>query len=198
MFLMRSCLPAVLGTLATLLLSSSAQAQLIPLEAELKPAVVPSPFKWTIPHGVLFFNTNVGSFKIMGNDKAPAEGQLDFTFKGTVLFSDLDPNSVLKVSGNVRREIHDTKYRKDVYFGQGRITVVGRFRAIQFFGRDMRARFDGFGVVRAVGEFDKNLDTGRYWYQGDPRKEYWQTALVSISVPRWETPKPKIKIQGGG
>jgi hypothetical protein len=195
---MRASSPVVLLGAAFLFFPLGARAQ-SPLNVGLTPATVAVPPGLMLKqkHTVLFFNTNVGSFKIMGSDKDEAEGQLDMSFSGTVLISDMDPKSVLLITGNVRQEIDDTTYHKKVYFGTGHLTIVGRFRAIQWFGRDLRARMNGFGIIRIVGEFDKQLNTGLYWYEGDSQKMYWNTNLMTVLLPKFELPKPNVKVQGG-
>jgi hypothetical protein len=192
-------LPALFAAFVFLAGGALAQSDL-KQALQARPIASPTGVKFTQKHGIINFNTNVGSFKLLASDPNKAEGTLDFTFKGTVLISDLDPGSTLVVSGNVRKEIDDQHLHKAVYFGDGRITVAGKWRAVQFFGRNLRARFDGFGVLRLVGEFDKSLETGYYWYQGDDVKDYnyWNTSMNTVGVPKYEAAKPKIKFEGGG
>ena len=191
---MRFALPLVV-----LCLSGAALAD-TPLTAGLTPIPInKSPnLKFTQNHGTLFFNTNVGSFKLLGVNEIPVEGTLDMTFKGTVLISNLDKNSTILLNGNIRKEIDDQKLQKQVYFGEGRITIIGKLRAVQFFGQQLRGRFDGFGVLRLYGEFDKNLDTGYYWYKGDSTQGTWNTGGMTLVVPRSDQVKPKVKIEGQG
>src|SRR5687767_1946723 len=104
MFPMRPCLRAVLGC-AGLVLAAPAFCQLIPLTQGLTPVPAPKPagLEWRHPHGLLYFNTNIGSFKLVSNADDPSEGTLDFIFKGTVLISDMDPASRLVLNGNIRK-----------------------------------------------------------------------------------------------
>jgi len=112
------------------------------------------------------FHTNVGSFKLLGSDPNLVQGKLDFGFKGTVLISDLEEGSKVSVSGDVRKEYTTDDKSKILYFGNGKISILGRFRAVQFFGQNLKGRFFGWGVFRFYGEFDKNLDTGSYQLDG--------------------------------
>ncbi|HSI71801.1 MAG TPA: hypothetical protein VK934_01375 [Fimbriimonas sp.] len=197
---MHPCLPKLFGAASAIAVASSAVAQ-SPLDVPLqvRPVAPPVGMKWIKPHGKVFFNTNVGSFKLMATDENPAEGTLDMSFRGTLLISNLDPASTLIVTGNVRREINDEKYKRQVFFGDGRITIVGKFRSVQFFGRGLRAAFDGHGFGRLYGEFDKNLDTGLYWYQGFQTKTPWNTGGAPMQVPLAGAvePKVKVKVKGG-
>lgn len=174
---------------------------LLPLNKGLAPITIPKPvgIKYVKQHGLIYFNTNVGSFKILGINEIPVEGTIDLEFKGTVLVSDLEPGSSIVVSPGIRREIDDKKLNKQVYFGHGRITIEGKLRALQFFGTDLRARFDGFGFIRLYGEFDRNLDTGLFWFKGfETQQAPWNNGGISFSVPRADLVKPKVKIEGQG
>jgi len=191
---MRSIFAAALTPATLLALTSIANCQSGPLAQGISAPQLPVPvgIKWGQQHSQLFYNANIGSFKILGNETTPAEGQLDMTFNGTVLISDMDPASKLVITGSVRKEIDDVKDHKVVYHGSGRLTFIGKVRGIQFFGRDLRASYNGFGVVRMVGEFDKNLDTGLWWYAGDTEKQFWATSLITIPLPKSQVVPPKI------
>ncbi|MEJ5170460.1 MAG: hypothetical protein WHU10_05685 [Fimbriimonadales bacterium] len=126
-------------------------------------------------YGRMHFETKLGSFRVING-----EGQLQMTFKGTVLVSQ-HQDGVLNVTGNVRKEI-DERGRK-VYFGQGRLAITGRWRAIQWFGRDMSADWLGAGMVQLKGEFDKDLNTGTFWVDDPKQIQYWQTSLITVLLP---------------
>lgn len=145
--------------------------------------------------GGLTFKTNVGSFKLLGAGEVPASGKLTIKFKGTVLVSGAGNDTKVTTSGKVLREINDTKTMKSVYHGEGTLVVDGKVRAVQFFGRDLDGRFYGMGIFRLYGEFDKDLNTGTYKFDGDETK-IWGTGGVTCAVPSLEqaTPKPIIKI----
>jgi hypothetical protein len=130
-------------------------------------------------HGTLNFKTSVGSFKILGG-ASPAEGSVELKFSGSVLVSGLD--GTVTTSESVRKEIDNRVDKKQVFFGNGTMKVTGKFRAIQFFGRDLEGRFNGFGVMRLYGEFDKNLNTGEVWYEGKEH-EAWGTSGKQMSNP---------------
>jgi hypothetical protein len=197
---MRSALPKLFGAVLASLVASCALAQLGDLKTPLqfRPIVKPAGMKWMRPHGTAFFNTNVGSFKLMAADELPAEGTLDMAFRGTVLVSNLEPGSTIVVTGNVRKEIDDQKYKRQVYFGDGRLTIVGKFRSVQFFGRGLRAAFEGYAFGRLYGEFDKNLDTGLYWYKELPNQTPWSSGGSPLQVPLPGTQQPKVKVEGKG
>jgi hypothetical protein len=146
------------------------------------------------PLGTAYLTANVGSFKILARGATPVTGTLTMTFTGTVLVSGLQQGGRISVTGNVRREYNNEKERKQLYHGSGSITISGKTTAIQWFGRNMSAKFNGFGLIRAYGEFDKNMETGRWWYEGDEaRKKYWMAnGATPIAVPKEEA------VQGPG
>lgn len=129
----------------------------------------------------LFFNTRVGSFKILqkGPD-SPPRGTVTMSFTGSVLISDL--KGTVTPAGSVRREYFEQKRNKQVWFGTGKLVISGQFKAVQWFGRDLTAHFHGNAVVRLVGEFDKDLETGYWWF--DPaHKQYWGNNMRTVAVP---------------
>lgn len=130
--------------------------------------------------GNMFFNANVGSFKILGPGDDMAEGTLTFNCKGSVLISGLQGTVTAQ---GLRREINDEKLGKQVYFGQGKMTIKGKWNGIQFFGRDLRATWNGFGIIRLFGEFDKNLSTGEYWFSNDPERKPWFNGGMTLTNP---------------
>lgn len=152
--------------------------------------------------------TKIGSFKVLPKGKERPAGRLEFAFKGTVLITDLAPGSYLKTTGNVRMEYEDKPHAKQVYFGSGRMLIVGSFANCQWFGQNLDFTFKGTGIVRMIAEFDKKLETGQFWY--DPAdKMPLQAALNPINVPkvndgptdamtREEYEALKKKLQGGG
>lgn len=150
------------------------------------------------PYATVFFTANVGSYKILSRGPTPAQGTLTMSFKGTVLVSGLQKGGTITTEGDVRREYNSDKYLKQVYFGKGKITVKGKFSGIQWFGRDMSSSFTGFALIRMFGEFDKNLETGRWWYANEPnKKRYWspnganQVVVPQGAAPNQAKPSPK-------
>ncbi len=198
---MRSLLPKLIcAALVVAFGTYEASAQDSDLKKPLQMRTIQKPagIQWKKEHARAFFNTNIGSFKLIATDQDPVEGTLDVVFRGTILISNLEPGSTVVVSGNVRKEIDDKKYKRQVYFGNGRITISGRLRSVQFFGQGLRAGFDGFGFGRLYGEFDRNLETGYYWLDGDEDKTPWGTGGMPMAVPPPNFVKPKVKIQGKG
>jgi len=135
----------------------------------------------------LNFQTNLGSFR-----SANGAGKIQFSFSGTVLIHnwDLDVKNKdiekapktykVTLQGNIRKEYE--KHGRAVYFGKGTITIEGVWRAIQWFGKNMKGQWTGAGSISIVGEFDKQGDTGLYWY--DPaKKNYWPTSLIELTLP---------------
>ncbi|MBI1756968.1 MAG: hypothetical protein HYR64_07675 [Fimbriimonas ginsengisoli] len=146
----------------------------------------------------IFFETRVGSFKVLGTTDVPARGHLEVSFKGTVLVSGL--NGSVGVQGAVRKQYEDAKHKRTVYFGAGKIVVDGSWQGVQWFGRDSKSMFraasGGAALVRLTGEFDQNLKTGEYWFAADPsHKDHWLTSMITIRVPRppAERPTPVIE-----
>ncbi len=128
----------------------------------------------------LWFETNVGSFKILPRGDVLPSGDLTMSFTGSVLVSEL--KGTITPEGNVRREYSNKERNREVWFGTGKLTLKGNFRAIQWFGRDLKAKFSGNGFVRLYGEFDKNLDTGLFWF--DPKeKRYWGNHGLGVGLP---------------
>ncbi|WP_144241255.1 hypothetical protein [Fimbriimonas ginsengisoli] len=149
-------------------------------------------------YGHLNIMTNVGSFKLLGSDAVPVTGALTMSFSGTVLISDPDPKTKVTLSSGVRKDYETKDKTKQVYFGTGTISCVGRVRAIQFFGRDMKGRFDGIAIIRLYGEFDKKLDTGFYWFDGQTDRMPWGTGGNNFAIPNPSMERPKVRVKIGG
>lgn len=132
--------------------------------------------------GIFNMTTRLGSFKLLDGI-----GRVEVSFTGTFLISQLrglqeGRQPVLQVSGNLRRE-YQTRDRI-AYFGTGKIVIVGRFRGLQWFGRNMTGFWYGRGVARLSGEFDRNLETGWYWYRNPERRRPWMaTGSFEARVP---------------
>lgn len=153
----------------------------------------------TAPPGsdTIYFRSNVGSFKILGNQERPAEGKVTLSFDGTVLVTG---RPKLDIQGDVRREYYNAENEKQVFFGRGTIVVEGKFDSIQCFGKSINAVWKGWGKIRLFGEFDKNLETGYYWFHDEPsRKRPWSPYGNEVDVPEvrlWDprkvTPKKRV------
>lgn len=132
-------------------------------------------------YGTLHLSARLGSFRLLDG-----VGRVEVTFTGTLLLTKLKgieggPGSVT-ITGDVRKEFED--HERTAYFGTGKAVVVGRFRGIQWFGRNMRAVWYGAGVARLAGEFDQNLETGWYWYRDPSRRQAWlATGVFEVRLP---------------
>ncbi len=142
-------------------------------------------------YGTLFMHTNIGSFRIMGNqdfqktedkktpERTRAEGRIEVQFTGTVLINDLKGTVI--ATGSIKKEYD--KHGRQAYFGKGKLIIEGEFWAVQFFGTKMDARWTGWGIARLYGEFDEDLKTGFYWFDNAPKKTYWSPFGSTISLP---------------
>lgn len=166
MGLMRSprALLAVLG------FASAALASAQPATPEQRAGVQPDP-----NFATLHLTTKLGSFKLLDG-----VGRVEISFTGSLLLSKIDGRVL--TSGKLRKEF-ESKDRV-VYSGTGKVVVTGRWRGIQWFGRDMNAVWFGAGQARLAGEFDKNLETGKYWYDDPEQKFDWMASgTTTIGLP---------------
>ncbi len=147
--------------------------------------------------GDLYLTTNIGSFKLVDG-----EGRVEINFTGTAMISQLKGTAT--PSAGLRKEYDDRG--RQVWHGTGRLVVDGSFRGIQWFGTKMSARWVGAGLARISGEFDKNLETGYYWYGGRVgEKRPWNSSGMTIVNPEARaggqgtpTERPKTGKPGGG
>lgn len=131
--------------------------------------------------GTLHFQTNLGSFRLIDG-----EGRVEFTFRGTVLFSGIDGEYT--ITGNTRKEYEDEV--RTVYSGEGRVVVTGKWRAVQWFGRDLDGVWFGRGLIRIWGEFDRDGNTGTYWYDDPTNPRFWPATAVNTI----ELPEPRLGV----
>lgn len=110
------------------------------------------------------------------------QGRLDVKFSGTLLVSKLENGELKIVEGKLKKEYD--KNGRAVYTGSARIIVTGKWRGVQWFGSDMSAVFYGAGFARITGEFDRNLNTGDYWYDSDPPQSFPSASVISLTVPK--------------
>ena len=129
----------------------------------------------------LFFSTTVGSFKLLPPGPDSTKGTLDMDFNGTVMVSGL--NGQVTPGPGIRLELSRPDHKREVYFGKGHIRVSGDFRAIQFFGRNLKGSYKGTAVGRFYGEFDKNMETGYFWYASAPTKQDWGSYGRTLVIP---------------
>jgi hypothetical protein len=133
---------------------------------------------------VLYIKSGVASFKMVPKGDTLPAGRLEFSFSGTVLITGLSPGSYLQTFGNVRKEYEDKGHAKQVFFGRGKLLIVGRFRNCEWFGRDLDLKFKGSAFFRIIAEFDDKLDTGSFWFEGERGRSPLQTNLIPIEVPK--------------
>ncbi|CAN5656842.1 hypothetical protein BH11ARM2_BH11ARM2_30200 [soil metagenome] len=188
---MKTALKAIIsfGTVAGVaLVVAQNRAQMAPMTE----GAMPKP---TIGSDTLKFKTTLGSFKILGSSKDPARGNLNVSFRGTILLTDAQGD--VKITGDVRKEYEDIPHKKVAYFGKGHLALNGSARSVQFFGSDVDGSFKGFGVMRMYGEFDKNFDTGTYQFVGSQPMP-WGTGGINLPVPQviyGQMPNVKPKVQ---
>lgn len=141
----------------------------------------------------VFFETKIGSFKLIGSPEVPVRGTLTINFSGTVLISEL--RGTITPVGNIRREYQNDKFKKVGYFGKGKLIVQGTMRSVQFFGRDLTGSFKGVGLMRLYGEFDKDLKTGFYWYDPSEKFAWGNGGMMAVVPQRLSTPRelPKVR-----
>ncbi len=123
----------------------------------------------------LHYESKLGSTRLIDG-----EGRVEMTFTGTLLISKLDGEHT--ITGDYRKEFEGDG--RVVYTGTAKLVLSGKFRAIQWFGRDMKAIWYGKGVARLVGEFDKNMETGFYWYTDkDVQFPWYATSITTVVLP---------------
>ena len=169
-------------------------------QTQSKPAagqkVVPQGAKNGMRTGVVDMATNIGSFKIVSPGNIKAFGKMVIEFTGTVLIVGL--NGSVTPSATLRKEYSNAKHERVGYFGTGRLTVEGEWTALQFFGRKMKAHWEGLGICRLYGEFDEKLETGTYTIAGDKTRPWMQGGNMFI-LPREVDagPTPRVKKADG-
>lgn len=162
--------------MATALFSASAFAQ--PATAAQRAGVTPK-----ADYGTLHLEAPIGAFRLIDG-----EGRVEISFRGSVLVSSLQGK--VTVGPGVKKEV--TRGTREVYFGQGTIVVTGKWRAVQWFGGNMRAVWYGRGLARVTGEFDRNLNPGRYWYDDPSKKFFWfPNSAITITLPQQVQGKPQ-------
>lgn len=151
-----------------ILTAAAAMAQ--PATEAQKQGVPPNP-----RNTILHFESQLGSFRLIDGT-----GKTEISFAGTLLISNLEGRHT--ASPSLRKEFD--KMDRVVYSGRGTVTVIGKWRAVQVFGQDMKGFWFGTGVARFVGEFDRNLNTGFYWFDDPKRKQYWfANSVTTVNLP---------------
>lgn len=129
-------------------------------------------------YGTLHLQSNLGSFKMLNG-----KGRVTINFTGTLLLSGIEGGAPV-LSGNLKKEYENPERKRTVLTGTGSVTVQGSWRGIQWFGRNMTAVFYGSGVTRLDGEFDRNLETGWYWYDDPADRTPWPSeATMDVLNP---------------
>jgi len=123
------------------------------------------------------FESKLGSFKLIDGT-----GHVEFSFTGTVMLNGVE--GPLKVSPGLRKEFDDMG--RVAYFGTGSISLDGKFRGIQCFGKNLKGWWNGNGVGRLYGEFDENLKTGTYKFAKQSRAEFWSPYGTTFSLPPFQ------------
>lgn len=139
----------------------------------------------------LHLQTSLGSFKMIDGT-----GTASFSFEGTVLLVNVEGD--VRTEGNLKLEFDDPRMKRRAYYGKGKITIVGKWRGVQWFGSNLRGFVKGNSKIRLTGEFDKDLSTGNYWY-GDKTDEKfpWYTTGITVVVPEDPRLSPKPLRRGG-
>lgn len=139
---------------------------------------MPPPVATGVGGKTLNFKCNLGSFKLLPKS-GMADGHIEMSFTGTLLVSQFDGK--ITVSGNLKKEFEG--YGRAAYFGTGKVVIDGKFRGVQWFGSGLSGKWTGNGVARLYGEFDRNLDTGKYWYENLNDVKPWGTYGLTAEVP---------------
>jgi hypothetical protein len=145
-------------------------------------------------YGEMHLKSKLGSFKILKfNWQSPAVGRIEIKFSGTLLVSDYQGAPIEPtIKGNIKKEFPDPKAlpqlasvaNKLVYHGTGSLVLDGKFMGVQWFGRDMEAKWVGAGVIRLFGEFDDQGKTGTFYYANRPEEvRPWPTPMGSYNNP---------------
>lgn len=122
---------------------------------------------------IIHMRTKIGTFKMING-----QGRADISFSGSMLISQYKGDPLI-VQGSLRKEFD--RNGRAVYHGKGRIVLSGSWRSVQWFGQNMTGWWFGNGVIRMRGEFDKDLNTGEYWFQ-NPKDVYYFPSMGTIDV----------------
>ena len=133
------------------------------------------------------FETKLGSFRSINGT-----GRFEVSFEGTILVAELKKGGTMSVSGNLHKEYEGMD--RVVYTGQGKLIVDGEWRAIQWYGKNMKGYWYGHGSMRCVGEFDENLNTGTFWYTDPASKVTWYaTQTLEMFLPSRQMNQGAVK-----
>lgn len=151
-------------------------------------------------YATLHLQSNLGSFKTRPRTPTgKAEGRFEISFTGSLLLSDHEGGNV-QVAGDLVKEYEGMG--RTVYHGSGTVVVTGKWRSLQWFGANMNATWYGNGLVNVIGEFDKDLKTGEYWYDDPLEKGTWPSTTWQLELPEKKLGvapgvEPKKRGEGG-
>lgn len=154
-----------------------------PNVAQVATAEQMGPFAGRSGFGTLHLQSRLGSFKSIDG-----EGRLSVRFTGTLLVTNLRDGRMTVRSGRLRKEFDEGG--RQVYTGTADVVIDGKWRGVQWFGRDMRAVWWGRGFMRVSGEFVRNpqtgkLETGDYWYNNPEEKMAFPSSnLITLTLPQ--------------
>lgn len=139
----------------------------------------------------IHLQTGLGSFKMIDG-----KGTASFTFEGTVLLINVEGS--VRTEGNLKLEFDDPRMKRRAYYGKGKITIVGKWRGVQWFGSNLLGYVKGDSKIRLTGEFDRSLSTGTYWYGNKTDEKFpWYTTGITVVVPEDPRLSPKPLRRGG-
>jgi len=133
----------------------------------------------------MHLRASLGSFRLMDG-----QGRVEVNFTGSLLVSQLQNGKVTLV-GKFEKQYDDRG--RQLYYGKGKALITGKFRGIQWFGKDMNLVWFGAGRARLSGEYDKNLKTGELWYDNPKVVTNWPPqGSFDYTLPRPAAPKPVV------
>lgn len=145
------------------------------------------------PYGVINLDSKLGAFKIKRyNISSPAEGRLELSFDGSLLISGYKGKPFEPTMKGLIIEFPDpsvlpnfnrSNIEKVVLHGKGSVVLDGSYMAVECFGRNIKARWNGRGVIHLFPEFDKNQETGYYWYKTLKSKQPWPMPNIHLEIP---------------
>ena len=144
--------------------------------------------------GTVHFQAKLGSFKILKHNlDVPAEGRLEISFSGTLMISGYQGKPYKPtMKGNLKQEFpdprvianyNDSNFTKVVLHGTGSLVLDGKYFAVQWFGRDLKAKWVGKGFLRLYGEFDEDGNTGTYYFLDPKKVNYWASPSMQLIMP---------------
>ena len=173
-----------LSVLVFLFAISMSQAQ--PATAAQRAGVVPSK-----DFGTMHLYTKIGSCKFLNG-----EGRLEISYSGSLLLSQF--KGKYTITGNLVRQYNSPEHGRELYYGKGTIVLTGKWRGLQWFGRDFTAHWYGAGIARLTGEYYASptkpgtFESGWVWADDISKRQAWP-AVGSFETrnPPWKVIVPK-------